>query len=229
MDQTIFDPIDAYCERLGPGLWAEPLNALTNLAFLVAALVCARRFGRPAPPLGLALVGVLGAIGVGSGLFHTAANGLTALLDVLAIAVFVFLYVYAVNLHVLGWSRIWAWASMLALAPYLALATTAFAAVPGFAVSAPYWSVCALIAGYGVVLWSRRPGFARGLLTGAAILALSITTRSLDLALCRTLPFGTHFLWHVLNAIMLGWMIETYRRAVPAAPTTPLAATPPRG
>jgi hypothetical protein len=33
MDQTIFDPIDAYCERLGPGLWAEPLNALTNLAF----------------------------------------------------------------------------------------------------------------------------------------------------------------------------------------------------
>lgn len=25
--------IDIYCERLGPGLWAEPLNALTNAAF----------------------------------------------------------------------------------------------------------------------------------------------------------------------------------------------------
>jgi len=30
--------IDLYCERLGPGLWAELLNALTNLGFLVAAL-----------------------------------------------------------------------------------------------------------------------------------------------------------------------------------------------
>jgi hypothetical protein len=55
MDQTIFDPIDAYCERLGPGLWAEPLNALTNLAFIVAALICAWRLGHPRPPLGLAL------------------------------------------------------------------------------------------------------------------------------------------------------------------------------
>ena len=29
--------IDLYCEREGPGLAAEPINALTNLAFLVAA------------------------------------------------------------------------------------------------------------------------------------------------------------------------------------------------
>jgi len=29
--------MDAYCERLGPGLFAEPLNALTNVSFLLAA------------------------------------------------------------------------------------------------------------------------------------------------------------------------------------------------
>ena len=29
--------LDLYCERLGPGLLAEPLNAVTNGAFLVAA------------------------------------------------------------------------------------------------------------------------------------------------------------------------------------------------
>jgi hypothetical protein len=145
---------------------------------------------------------------------------------VLAIAAFVFVYVFAVNRHVLGWSRGWAWASMLALAPYLALATTGFAALPGFAVSSAYWSVCALIAGYGVVLWSRTPAFARGLLIGAAILSVSITARSARPGLCETLPGGTHFVWHILNAIMLGWMIETYRRAVPR---TPLAAASSRG
>jgi hypothetical protein len=68
---------------------------------------------------------------VGSGLFHTFANGLTALLDVLAIAAFVFVYVFAVNRHVLGWSRTSAWASMLALAPYLALATTGLRGAAG--------------------------------------------------------------------------------------------------
>ena len=226
MDQTIFDPIDAYCERLEPGLWAEPLNALTNLAFIISALICARRLGHSAPPLGMALAPILAIIGIGSGLFHTFANGLTALLDVLAIAVFVFVYVFAVNRHVLRWSRGWSWTSMLVLAPYLALATTVFAALPGFAISSVYWSVCALIAGYGLVLWTRRPAFARGLLVGAGILSVSITARSLDLGLCETLPSGTHFVWHILNAIMLGWMIETYRHAVPRAP---LAATTPQG
>lgn len=30
--------MDGCCERLGPGLFAEPLNAVSNLAFLVAAV-----------------------------------------------------------------------------------------------------------------------------------------------------------------------------------------------
>ena len=29
--------MDAYCERTGPGLLAEPLNAITNASFLIAA------------------------------------------------------------------------------------------------------------------------------------------------------------------------------------------------
>ena len=34
--------IDIYCERTGPGLLAEPVNAITNLAFLLAAAACWR-------------------------------------------------------------------------------------------------------------------------------------------------------------------------------------------
>jgi len=30
------------------------------------------------------------------------------------------------------------------------------------------------------------------------------------------LPMGTHFLWHLLNAAMLGWMIEVYARHIRA-------------
>jgi hypothetical protein len=31
-------------------------------------------------------------------------------------------------------------------------------------------------------------------------------------------PLGTHFGWHLLNAVMLGWMIEVYRRHMLAPP-----------
>ena len=62
-----------YCERLGPGLLAEPLNALSNLAFFLAAWAAwsvARRGG--ALDSGIAvLVGLIATIGIGSTLFHT--------------------------------------------------------------------------------------------------------------------------------------------------------------
>lgn len=36
---TMFDAIDAYCRRSGPACGTEPVNAATNLAFLIAAIV----------------------------------------------------------------------------------------------------------------------------------------------------------------------------------------------
>ncbi len=39
--------IDLYCERTGPGLWAEPFNALTNLSFFVAAWFAWRLIAGP--------------------------------------------------------------------------------------------------------------------------------------------------------------------------------------
>ncbi len=40
------------------------------------------------------------------------------------------------------------------------------------------------------------------------MLTVSLVLRSLDAPLCAANPLGTHFLWHLLNAVMLGWMIE---------------------
>ncbi len=37
--------VNSYCERTDPGFWSEPVNALTNAAFLVAAFVCRRMVG----------------------------------------------------------------------------------------------------------------------------------------------------------------------------------------
>jgi aspartyl-tRNA(Asn)/glutamyl-tRNA(Gln) amidotransferase subunit C len=61
--------IDGYCERTDPGYWSEPINAITNFAFLIAAVVMWRRVRGQGMPLAMALVVILAAIGVGSYLY----------------------------------------------------------------------------------------------------------------------------------------------------------------
>lgn len=201
--------IDAYCERLGPGLWAEPVNALTNLAFVIAAAWAWRRLRGQEAPLARLMAGVLAAIGVGSALFHTFATPWAALADTVPIGLFILVYIYAANRDFWGLGR-WPALGLTALfLPYAAVAAPLFSWLGS---SSAYAPVPLLIAAYAVLLARRAPQTARGLGVGAGLLVLSITFRTLDMPLCGAVPLGTHFLWHILNAIMLGWMIETYRR-----------------
>ena len=215
-----FREIDGYCERLDAGYWAEPVNAVTNLAFVIAALVMAARLRGSGLPIAWALAGLLVAIGLGSYLFHTHAQAWSALLDVAFIAVFILLYLFAASRDYLGLSPLWSAGTVLLFFPFAAALTPLFAVLPVLGVSAGYLPVVALIALYGVILRKRSARLARGLWIGAAILLVSITFRSLDMPVCEALPLGTHFAWHILNAVMLGGMIEVYRRHMLAPPPT---------
>ncbi len=205
--------VDSYCERLGPGLWAEPLNALTNGAFVLVGLWMFWRSG--GLPMARVLSAMIVAIGIGSGLFHTYATRWAGLADVLPILGFILTYIFAIHRDV--W-RQGALASMLFTAgfiPFAAVTVPLFAVVPGLGSSAGYAPVPLLIA---IHAWLLRPApVARGLAIGAILLTLSITFRAIDMPLCGVIPIGTHFLWHLLNAVMLGWMIAIYRRHMLAA------------
>lgn len=211
MDWT--QAVDGYCERVDASYWAEPVNAITNAAFmLVAVLMWQRSFG-----MGRVLAAVLFAIGVGSYLFHTHAQPWAALLDVLPILIFVVLYVFVANRDFWG-LRGWAlWGLTALFFPYAAVMVPVFGLVPGLGGSAGYAPVPLLIFIYAVLLRHRLPDVARGLAIGAGLLVLSLTARTIDEPLCTLWPMGTHFLWHVLNAVMLGWMIKVWTRHMLAA------------
>ena len=208
--------IDGYCERTGPEFWSEPINAATNAAFLIAAYVMWRRTGGRLP-MATALIVLLAAIGVGSFLFHTFATVWAAAADTTPIGLFVLLYVFAANLRFWGWTWWGATFATLAFIPYAVIATAGFEELPFFVISAFYWPIPLLIALYGLVLLGRVPETGRGLLIGAGILTVSLVARSVDEIACGAFPLGTHWLWHLLNAIMLGWMIEVYRRHMEGA------------
>jgi hypothetical protein len=204
--------IDGYCERTDPSYWSEPVNAATNAAFLIAAFVMWRRLRGQDLPLASLMVLILAAIGVGSYLFHTYAQVWAAMADVIPIVLFILLYVFAATRDFLGMGT---WISLgvaVLFVPYAAALTGLFALLPFFAISAFYWPVPLLITVYAILLAFRHPATARGLWIGAFLLILSLVFRSLDETVCGTVPLGTHFMWHILNGVMLGWMIEVYRR-----------------
>ncbi len=205
--------VDAYCERIAPHYWAEPVNALTNLTFVMAALIVWFFARQSRAPMTLALCLIEGAIGLGSYLFHTHAQVWALWADILPIALFVLVYLFAINREVLRLRPVLALGVTGAFFPFYALTLPLFQMLPGLGSSAIYGPVPLLILLYSVVLWGKQPVMARGFAIGAAILVLSLTLRTLDEPLCQIFPMGTHFLWHVLNGVMLGWMIVTYGRA----------------
>lgn len=208
----------AYCERADFTYWSEPVNAISNAAFLIAAGVMAWRLRNTPLPLAWALVAVLTAIGIGSFLWHTHATRWAGLMDVLPILVFILIYIFAATRDLVGLAWYWALAAVLVFFPYaFVVAGTLGWLVPGIGANGAYASVALLILLYGWYLRTRHPDTARGLFLGAGILAVSLTFRALDGPLCEVFPIGTHFMWHILNGVMLGWMIEVYRRHRTAA------------
>jgi hypothetical protein len=58
------------CEEIRPGLVAQPVNALSSLAYVVGGVWVATRGVRAERPAAVAFGGLLGAVGVGSVLYH---------------------------------------------------------------------------------------------------------------------------------------------------------------
>lgn len=208
--------IDGYCERTDFSYWSEPVNAVTNAAFLIAAFVMWRRTRGTRTDVQTLLIALLAAIGVGSYLFHTHATVWAAIADVVPIGLFILVYIYAANRDFWSLHPGLAGLATILFIPYAAVLVPWFQTIPWIAISAAYWPVPLLIAIYGVLLLRRHPATGRGLLVGAAILVLSLIFRSADELppVCMALQTGTHPLWHLLNGVMLGWMIEVHRRHV---------------
>lgn len=208
----MFEQIDIYCERTDFTYWSEPVNAVTNAAFLIAAFIMWRRLRGARLPVANGLVILLTAIGIGSFLFHTHATGWASAADVIPIGLFILLYLFAVGRDFLGMATWQAVALMLGFLPFAYVVTPLIDRVPFFEISNFYWNVPILLIIFAPFVGRANPETAKGMLIGAAILTISITLRSYDMPICDEIPLGSHFWWHILNGVMLGWMIEVYRR-----------------
>jgi hypothetical protein len=217
---TWSEQVFRYCERgQDPGFWAEPLNAITNAAFLLAALAAALELQKRGDLAAAALIALVCVIGAGSFLFHTLATRWAGLADTLPIVTFMLGYLgYALRVYLgLGW--IWTALGLLGFFGALQYADTipcrpglisVAEAARGPCLNGTVGYVPAFLAmlGIGGTLAFRRHPAAGYLLGAAGIFFLSMAFRTVDLEICALTriggrALGTHFLWHFLNAATL--------------------------
>lgn len=208
--------LDLYCERLSPGLLAEPLNALSNLAFLYAALTIWRTAGQRLDVRLLATL--LAAIGLGSTLFHTFASPLTQLCDVIPIALLQLLFLHLYLRHVVAVGPLAASACLLLYILALAVASRTGMVLNG---SLAYGPAALALLILGVIHYRLRARYE--VLYAALLFVVSLAARSVDLMLCPQWPLGTHFLWHLMNAALLAVLLRAYQIATDAAPSSATA------
>lgn len=209
---------DSYCERTDLSYWSEPLNALTNMLYLIGAIYMFQRSRGDATNIARTLSVLLGLIAIGSYLFHTHATFWAMLTDVIPIGLFILVYLFAVGRDFLNWPLWGAIALTIGFVPFAAIMVPLLDRIPFIGISNFYWTVPILLIGFAPLVVKNNRSTAIGMVAGALLLSLSITVRSLDLILCDLFPTGTHIFWHGLNAIMLPMMIEIYRRHMLASP-----------
>jgi hypothetical protein len=218
------DQIFRYCERGQDGaFWAEPLNAVTNGAFIIAAVLAAVELARrPERASGLVealLVLLVFVMGIGSFLFHTYATRWASYADTVPIGLFMLAYLaYSLRRYLnLGWIWIglglgaFVWSLQLAgkvqCGPGL-LSVTQAAQGPCLNGTMGYVPAFAALAGLALLLLIVRHPAGRYLALAAGIFLVSMVFRTVDLEICDLSRLmgrriGTHFLWHVLNAATL--------------------------
>jgi hypothetical protein len=203
----LFASLDIYCERTDASLWSEPVNALTNLlifgaGFFGLAQVRSRKTGGYAEVLCWWVV----VIGLGSLLFHTTALELTKWADIIPIATFTLaMAIFCLRrFSGLGWPKTVAYF----IAYFIAISIVTYL-IPSWLSEASngttaYLPALAGFAFFGVVALAYRSPAGWYCIACAAILLVAFFFRAVDQDVCGWFPLGTHFLWHILIALMLG-------------------------
>lgn len=199
--------LDLYCERLSDQFWAEPVNAATNIVFVLAGVwgLWKTSKNRNVWSFLLSLLSI--AVGVGSFLFHTFANSKTHLLDLIPIFILTLLFVFFTFLKVLKMSVS---KSFVSLGLFLALMVGIEILIPksilnGSLLYAPALFTLAVIS---IVIKRQNLKLSELYKNAALLFLISLTFRTLDHQICDLVPLGTHFVWHLLNGVLLTVMIQ---------------------
>ena len=204
--------VNIYCERRSEAWDAEPLNAVSNIAFFIAAWAAWRLQERcPNRAFGgaiRALCIIIAVVGAGSLTFHTVATRWAEWADVIPILIFMIVYCWLILTVFFRWPR---WGK--ALATLLLFASTFYLESDEFEKflwgGAMYLPTLVFLMAAGAGIWRKSASAGKAFYGAAGLFVLSFTARTLDMPACLDVPIGTHYFWHIFNAAVLFLLVRT--------------------
>jgi hypothetical protein len=195
-----------YCERTTDGILSEPLNSLTNLAFIIISFLIFKKFREE--KFSIIFSVLIFSIGVSSLLFHSVPNRITGTMDMFFILIFILMYLFSINNFIFKHSKITSLLfSLFAPILYYYLGNILKQNVPFLGDSSFY--IIILLHLYIIYFYTFFKAIQSRLYLMIAnlIFTLSILFRALDIYACEFNLYGTHFVWHVLNSFVLFMLI----------------------
>ncbi len=195
-----------------PGFWAEPVNAITNAAFIVAAILLFKMIKTHGLTVkkhwDIVLLSVLVfVIGIGSFMFHTQATEQAMMMDVIPITLFVNIFFLSLLLRALKMpvKTVAIFFVGFQVATYLVGKYMDPNTLNG---SVMYLVPYLTLVGMLVYMKTKHHPWAKDFMTIVLIFTVSIVFRTVDFMVCGSFALGTHFMWHVLNAAVLYLLVK---------------------
>lgn len=198
----LLESVDLVCERTHDGVWAEPFNAISSLAYIAVPIIVwfiANEHVKQDRSFAGLLV-LMSLVGVASFSDHTLSIYLAHVFNEAATIVFIVAYVIYACRRLLEIN--WTMTAIVVLSlSGLGILFSAWSHGIGNGGIGGYIAIWLFLS---YLAWALRGSQTlRYFLTGSAAFAVALAFRASDFAVCQYFPVGTHFLWHLSNDIVL--------------------------
>lgn len=195
------------CERKSLDLLAEPINLFTSFLFFLVAIVLYRYYSthheikaeKIADVKILTIMIVL--IGIGSSVFHASPSYYTELADITFIVLFIIIYFFSMLRRVIKANIFVSIICFLAFIGVTHIVTSMFPNALNDSIA--YITTMGALAVFALYLNLLNRAAARGFLTAALVGCISLFFRVIDNEICEEIDYGSHFMWHSLNALLI--------------------------
>jgi len=197
-----------YCEQPVFSSFFEPFNTITNLFFVIAGilLICQFKKSKKLNVKALYLSILLIVIGTGSFAWHLYRTNFTLLIDSIPIGIFIlsYLYLYLVKttknfyLRIALYIGFYIYTILLSVLLENLTSTVIFGnGGLGYIIAISYFIILQ------VYNYLKFKIIVKKSLIISFIFLVSIFFRQIDITICNLIGIGTHFLWHILNSLVL--------------------------
>ena len=188
-----------YCERIGNSFFAEPINFLSNAAFLFSAFFIfklLKNHNEKSIGYWILFCFVL-LIGLGSSLWHSFRTPFAHALDAVPIYLFLLVFLYLL-LNKLTRSAKY---SVLGIFSFVGLQIVVSVYFPA-ALNGSIRHIVNATVFFLLNLWIYKKSKQLNLnfIFAFLVYVVGILFRTIDNAVCSMFPLGTHFLWHMCTA-----------------------------